>query len=75
MIFYKGLVVATLSRHDVNELYEVRAALESLACTGFARNGTDVQIGGLRASLKFPRTFEASSATKDLLSVLISIQT
>jgi len=67
MIPYKGPVVATLSRQDVSELYEVRGALESLACAGFARNATDAQIGRLRASLEFLRTFEASSTTKDLL--------
>ena len=36
IIPYKGPVVATLTLQDANELYEVRASLESLACAGFA---------------------------------------
>lgn len=67
IIPYKGPVVATLSLQDANELYEVRGALESLACAGFARNASEAQIARLRASLEFLRTPQASATTKDLL--------
>lgn len=67
IIPYKGPVVATLSLQDANELYEVRGALESLACAGFARNASQAQIARLRASLEFLRTPQASTTPKDLL--------
>lgn len=67
IIPYKGPVVATLSLQDANELYEVRGALESLACAGFARNASEAQIARLRASLEFLRTSQASATPKDLL--------
>lgn len=67
IIPYKGPMVATLSLQEANELYEVRAALESLACSGFARNASDAQIARLRAALDHLRTPEASRTPKDLL--------
>jgi DNA-binding GntR family transcriptional regulator len=67
IIPYKGPVVATLSLQDANELYEVRGALESLACAGFARNASQQQIERLRAALEFLRTPQASQTPKALL--------
>ena len=67
IIPYKGPVVATLTLQDANALYEVRGSLESLACAGFAKNASDVQIKALRAALEFLRTPQASSTAKNLL--------
>lgn len=67
IIPYKGPVVATLSLQDANELYEVRASLESLACAGFANNATQAQLKQLRAAFEFLRTPQASASPKDLL--------
>lgn len=67
IIPYKGPVVATLTLQDANALYEVRGSLESLACAGFAKNASDVQIKALRAALEFLRTPQASSNAKNLL--------
>ncbi len=64
---YKGPVVSTLSLQDANELYEVRGALESLACAGFARNASQDQVARLRAALEFLRTPQASQTPKALL--------
>jgi len=50
---YKGPVVSTLSLQDANELYEVRGALESLACAGFARHASQEQVARLREALAF----------------------
>lgn len=67
IIPYKGPVVASLTLQDANEVYEVRAALESLACAGFARHATDVQIERLRAALAHLRTPAARGGTRQLL--------
>jgi DNA-binding GntR family transcriptional regulator len=64
---YKGPVVATLSLQDANDLYAVRAALESLACAGFAEHASAEQVAALRGALDFLRTPQASSTPKALL--------
>ena len=60
IIPYKGPVVATLSLQDANELYEVRGALESLACAGFARK----TVASWCAATPKPRPWRRPCETK-----------
>ena len=48
MVPHKGPVVVTLSLDDVREIYEVRAALEGLACEKFARDASDQDVARLQ---------------------------
>lgn len=64
---HKGPVVATLTLQDANDLYEVRGALESLACSGFAQHASSDQMAKLRQRLEFLRTDEASVTPRALL--------
>jgi DNA-binding GntR family transcriptional regulator len=47
----KGAVVAAPSAQEAAELYEVRAALEALACRRFAERASDEQVSRLRDAL------------------------
>jgi DNA-binding GntR family transcriptional regulator len=48
----KGAIVVVPSAQEAAELYEVRAALEALACRRFVRNATDAQVKQLRGSFR-----------------------
>jgi GntR family transcriptional regulator, trigonelline degradation regulator len=47
----RGMIVVTPSLKEAKELYEVRAAMESLALTGFIARATNEQVAQLRAAL------------------------
>jgi GntR family transcriptional regulator, trigonelline degradation regulator len=47
----KGAIVASPSRADAEDLYEVRATLEALAARRFAQRASDQQVAALRRSL------------------------
>jgi len=63
----RGAIVAKISYTDAEHLFEVRGALESLACSLFARRGTVEQKRALVASIT--RT-EHAMKTGDLQDVL-----
>jgi DNA-binding GntR family transcriptional regulator len=46
----KGAIVASPSRADAEDLYEVRATLEALAARRFAQRASDQQVAALRRS-------------------------
>lgn len=48
----KGAIVVVPSAQEAADLYEVRAALEALACRRFVRHATDVQVKQLRKSFR-----------------------
>ena len=48
----KGAIVVVPSAQEAADLYEVRAALEALACRRFVRNATDSQVKRLRRSFR-----------------------
>lgn len=48
---HKGLVVATMTREEADEVYQVRAAVEGLAGRLFAERATDEQRAALQAAL------------------------
>ncbi|MGE0151532.1 MAG: GntR family transcriptional regulator [Reyranellaceae bacterium] len=48
----KGPIVASISAKQARSLYQVRAALESLAGDLFARNATDAQMARLEAAVE-----------------------
>lgn len=48
----RGLVVATLDQQRVSEIYDVRAALESLAARRAARQSTQAEIALLRENIR-----------------------
>lgn len=47
----RGAIVVELTAKEVKDLYEVRAALESLAARLFAERATDAQLGELREAV------------------------
>jgi DNA-binding GntR family transcriptional regulator len=47
----RGAVVAALSRHQAEQLYELRAELEGMAAEWFTRRATDAQRAELHAAL------------------------
>ncbi|MDH0863154.1 GntR family transcriptional regulator [Mitsuaria sp. GD03876] len=60
IIPHRGPEVTSISRDEVREIYEVRAALESLAGGGFAGNASEAQRAALRAKLtELARAHEA----------------
>jgi DNA-binding GntR family transcriptional regulator len=48
----KGAIVVVPSAQEAADLYEVRAALEALACRRFVRRATDAQVKQLRRSFR-----------------------
>ena len=48
----RGAVVVELTRKEVENVYEVRAAMEALAARLFADRATDEQVAELRASME-----------------------
>jgi DNA-binding transcriptional regulator YhcF (GntR family) len=48
----KGAIAVVPSAQEAAELYEVRAALEALACRRFVRNASDAQVKQLRGSFR-----------------------
>ena len=67
----RGAVVAIPTAEEAAELYEVRAALESLAARRFVEHASDSQVHALRAA--FARVEEVMSAGDDA-DVLAMIQ-
>jgi GntR family transcriptional regulator, trigonelline degradation regulator len=65
----RGPFVAPLSVEEAREIYEVRAALESLAGEGFARHATAAQRAALRAVFEELRGSNAAENRQALLDV------
>jgi GntR family transcriptional regulator, trigonelline degradation regulator len=59
----RGAVVAVPTAEEAAELYEVRAALESLAARRFVEHGSESQVAALRAA--FEQVAEVMSAGDD----------
>lgn len=55
----RGIEVVTLTSEDVRQIYQVRAALESVAAAEFATYGTEAQWEALERAMK---AFEAAAA-------------
>jgi DNA-binding GntR family transcriptional regulator len=51
-VVHRGPSVATITREDAREIYEVRRSLEALAAAGFAQHATDDQVRRLREDLQ-----------------------
>ena len=64
---HKGLVVATMTREEAEEVYQVRAALEGLAGRLFAERATDEQRAALQAALAAVVVAEQSAALPALV--------
>lgn len=63
LIPQRGAVVATLSRSDAADLYEVRIRLESLVIERFGQNATPAQLAGLAAAIEDVATVSATEPT------------
>src|SRR5215472_16989961 len=55
---HKGLVVATMTREEADEIFQVRAVVEGLAGRLFAERATDEQRAALQAALTAVETAE-----------------
>ena len=64
----RGPVVATLSRAQVKEVYEVRQALEALAAKLFALNAKDTQVEELRRATETLASAYRSGSVDEILS-------
>ena len=64
----KGAVVATPTLDDAIDLYEVRAALESLVVQRFVERASDAQVERLRAAVE--RFHDATIRTADIRQIL-----
>jgi DNA-binding GntR family transcriptional regulator len=64
----KGAVVATPTLEDAIDLYEVRAALESLVVTRFVERATDAQVERLQAAVE--RFHDETIRTADIRQIL-----
>jgi DNA-binding GntR family transcriptional regulator len=64
----KGAVVATPTLDDAVDLYEVRAALESLVVQRFVERASDAQVERLQAAVE--RFHDASIRTADIRQIL-----
>jgi DNA-binding GntR family transcriptional regulator len=64
----RGPVVATLSRAQVKELYEVRQALEALAAKLFASNATEKQVEELDKATEGLESAYRSGGINEILS-------
>ena len=64
----KGAVVATPSLDDAIDLYDVRAALESLVVQRFVERASDSQVERLRAAVE--RFHDATIRTEDVRQIL-----
>lgn len=63
----RGAVVTALSADDAADLYEMRAALESLAVQRFVQRATPEQVAALRAAVtEIERTASSSDSRKQL---------
>jgi GntR family transcriptional regulator, trigonelline degradation regulator len=65
---HKGLVVATMTREEAEEIYQVRAAVEGLAGRLFAERATDEQRAALQAALAAVAAAEQSAALPTLVT-------
>ena len=65
---HKGLVVATITREEAEEIYQVRAAVEGLAGRLFAERATDEQRAALQAALAAVAAAEQSAALPTLVT-------
>lgn len=64
----KGAMVSAPSLQDAIDLYDVRAALESLVVQRFVERATDAEVGKLRRTVE--DFADASSRTTDILEIL-----
>ena len=65
---HKGLVVATMTREEAEEIYQVRAAMEGLAGRLFAERATDEQRAALQAALAAVAAAEQLAALPTLVT-------
>lgn len=65
---HKGLVVATMSREEADEIYQVRAVVEGLAGRLFAERATAEQRDALQAALAAVEAAEQSAALLTLVA-------
>src|SRR5690606_8744742 len=66
---HKGPTVATITRKEAQDIYNVRAALEALAGKDFALNATEEQIRSLRAALDRLESASQRGSTHELLEI------
>lgn len=64
----RGPSVARLSRQDAESIYQVRAALESMAARQFAESATDGQIETLRSKVEVLRKAYATEDVEAIVS-------
>ncbi len=65
---HKGLVVATMTREEAEEIYQVRAAMEGLAGRLAALRATDEQRAALQSALAAVAAAEQSAALSALVA-------
>jgi GntR family transcriptional regulator, trigonelline degradation regulator len=68
----RGAVVAMPTPEEAAELYEVRAALESLAARRFVQHASESQVGALRAAYEQVAQTMAAGDDADVLAMLQS---
>ena len=66
----RGAVVAIPTAEEADELYEVRAALESLAARRFVERASDSQVQALRAAFERLQDVVAAGDDADVLAML-----
>jgi GntR family transcriptional regulator, trigonelline degradation regulator len=66
----RGAVVATPTAEEALELYEVRAALESLAARRFVEHASDSQVQALRAAFGQVETVMSAGDDTDVLEMI-----
>jgi len=66
-VLHKGPFVTLIGADEVDEIYQVRTALESLVGRAFTENATDAEVTALRAALEALRPSVAEDSPRDLL--------
>ncbi|MGO3124605.1 MAG: GntR family transcriptional regulator [Advenella sp.] len=66
---HRGPVVATISREEVKDIYQVRQALEALAGEGFAIHASEAQIQALQDCLERLKAIGEGRSTDSILDI------
>jgi len=66
-VLHKGPFVTLIGADEVDEIYQVRTALESLVGRAFTENATDAEVAALRAAVEGLRPSVAEDSPRDLL--------
>ena len=66
-VLHKGPFVTMIGADEVDEIYEVRTALESLIGRSFTEHATDAEVVALRAAVEALRPSVAEDSPRDLL--------